>query len=155
MKAKALPPVERLWELFSYNPLTGELTRKGYQRPISNKVDYKRTCVNSCLYPTHRLIYAWVHGMDPGSLCVDHINGNKLDNRISNLRLATYQQNTQNRRGCKHYHYRPERDSWVVRFRVGDKLKIFGSYQTEEEASIMAKQIKSELHGKFAPKEEY
>ena len=70
---------------------------------------------------------------------IDHINGNKIDNRIENLRIVTRRQNQQNQK--KHRagrlvgaSYRKGHDDWQSHI-VIDKNKIFlGCYKTEQEA---------------------
>lgn len=96
---------ERLRHLFSYNPDTGVFTRR---ISLSNRVKvgeeivgspnekgYLRFHVDGWLYKAHRLAWLYVHGEWPDQL--DHINGDKADNRIANLRLATTKQNHGNR----------------------------------------------------------
>jgi hypothetical protein len=118
MKIKPLPPLETLREVFVYNAETGELFRRvtTYNRrlqrqvlteklkPVANKNDagyiiahygwnlpYKRT-----LY-AHRICWALHYGEDPYPLPLDHINRDRQDNRIANLRQVTYKENTANR----------------------------------------------------------
>jgi hypothetical protein len=49
----------------------------------------------------HRVAYALYTGKDPYPLEIDHINRNRGDNRIVNLRLATFIEQAQNRKSCK------------------------------------------------------
>ena len=62
---------------------------------------------------------------------VDHLNGNKLDNRLSNLRICTHKENNQNRKNTKGYTWDKSRNKWTVRYRN----KFYGRYDTEEEAA--------------------
>ena len=100
--------------------------------------------------PMHRLIMG-----DPAGLEIDHINGDKLDNRCENLRVVTKRQNIINRpkqsnntSGYKGVQYRRDRGTWRAVIRHNGKPITIGSYKTAEEASEAylrhAKQIQGE-----------
>jgi len=57
---------------------------------------YRKTIVKGISYGVHRLIWKWHHGTEPS--LIDHINGDRSDNRIENLREATVRQNAWNRK---------------------------------------------------------
>jgi len=95
----------------------------------------------------------------PRGMTVDHINGNTLDNRRSNLRICTNQENAMNRRlsknsqsgrkgvrFMKHSPYRP----WQARIRAEGKSLYLGSFATREEASDAYDQAALKYHGQFA-----
>lgn len=72
---------------------------------------------------------------------VDHIDGNGLNNRRSNLRLASRTQNNQNKRrycnnrsGYKGVHWNKQRGKWQADIRVNGKLKYLGRYSLPEDA---------------------
>ena len=102
MKAKPLPSLSFLHAKFSCDAENGELYRKtssGLQKVTPNPSDkgYLKVKFHDKLWPIHRLIWAMCNGKDPGvDFVVDHINGNRSDNRITNLRLATKSQNAHN-----------------------------------------------------------
>lgn len=73
----------------------------------------------------HRLIMQAPEGM-----VVDHLNGNPLDNRVSNLRVCTQAINTANRKGTRGYAWDKARNKWIVRYRN----RFYGRYLTENEA---------------------
>jgi hypothetical protein len=67
----------------------------------------------------HRMVYELHHGAIPEGLCIDHINRDTLDNRLSNLRLVTHQQNMTNkgavpgsRSGFKGVAWHPHNKKW-------------------------------------------
>ena len=90
----------------------------------------------------HRLIM----GLDPGDeRVVDHINGDKLDNRQRNLRVVSRQQNCQNRglesRGSSRYRgvtYFKRSGKWRAQARANGKLHHLGYYEDENEAGRVA-----------------
>ena len=75
----------------------------------------------------------------PDGYMVDHVNGNSLDNRKSNLRIVTNRENQQNRKthrsgrmlGCC-YHKSPKK--WRARILVNGHSKHLGYFKTEHEA---------------------
>lgn len=90
----------------------------------------------------------------PDGMQVDHINGDTLDNRRCNLRLATPAQNGRNRgkypnntSGFKgaFYHY----GRWQAGIRVDGKLMYLGTYNTPEEAHAAYCEAAKKYHGEF------
>jgi hypothetical protein len=64
--------------------------------PHSQGGGYRIICIDQKQYRAHHLVWVWVYGEWP-SVEIDHINGNRDDNRIENLRLATASQNRTNK----------------------------------------------------------
>jgi len=104
-KYKPLPSQERLWEVFSLNPLTGQMFWR-IRTSARCRLDGPAGCiarngyvvvrVDGAMYGAHRLIRAWVDGADPGSHVVDHWDRNPANNQPWNLRLCTQSQNMAN-----------------------------------------------------------
>jgi hypothetical protein len=101
----------------------------------------------------HSIIWVLSTGEDiPQGMEIDHINGNKIDNRIENLRLVTRRGNQQNQKRHRigklvGASYCKIQGNWESNIKI-DKNKIFlGCYETEQEAheayKIACKHIKS------------
>ena len=94
---------ERLKALVSYNQETGIFTRlvsvpfapAGSQCLCRNSLGYVVFRIDGFLYAAHRLAWFYAHGEWPR--VIDHINGDRADNRIQNLRSATQRENMWNR----------------------------------------------------------
>lgn len=92
----------------------------------------------------------------PDGLLVDHINGDPLDNRRSNLRLATDEQNAWNsrkKRGTSRFKgvslVRPT-GRWSSMIRVDGATRFLGNYLTEEDAARAYDAVARERFGEFA-----
>ena len=107
----------------------------------------------------NRLVFLhhFVLGMKRG-FEVDHINGNKLDNRRCNLRFATRQQNQFNKpkyKNCKSkykgvtFHKRKTGKQWQAAISMGGKSKYLGIFYTEEEARSAYNAAAKKVHGEF------
>ena len=104
-KLRQLPPITVLDYLYNYDPETGIITRKGITQPLGSLHKPTGYWVIHCkdsegkrqnIY-AHRLAYALYHGKDPYPLEIDHINRDRRDNRISNLRAVSKSENQHNR----------------------------------------------------------
>jgi len=100
----------------------------------------------------HRLIFFYFNGYIPEQ--VDHINGNKKDNRIENLRAANNSLNQLNKTidkrsktGVKNVHISGKK--YAVSIRVNKTTHYFGTYDTIEQAKQIADIKRAELHGDF------
>ena len=150
-----------LKSIFSYDPYTGILTRirstgsgsvVGSSPAACRRDGYIRISVNNCQYLAHRLVWLHFYGSWPNHQ-VDHINGNRADNRIANLRDISNAGNGQNRHGhnknCssgflgvyKHG------DRWVTKIKVDRKPVHIGVFSTPEEAHAAYVEAKRNLHG--------
>lgn len=84
-------------------------------------------------FQLHRLIaYYFIHNPNNKTF-VDHIDGNRLNNKISNLRWVTRSENNHNRLKAKGY-YRYNKKQWYSRIRLNGQLINLGIFNTEEEA---------------------
>lgn len=123
----------------------GSVTHEGYMRVMVNGKEYK----------IHRLIFLMHHGYFPEM--IDHINGNRSDNRIENLRPATNQQNQHNviaprtnTSGVKNVTWSKRNKKWCVELRVNGKHKNFGQYHDIDYAKFVANAMRYKYHGDFA-----
>ncbi len=102
---KRLPPSYIVARDLAYNPETGEFrwkrSHQGRQvNAEAGTISRGRRMIGICenVYYASRLAHLLMTGRDPGELEMDHINGNTMDDRWSNLRAVTRSQNLMNRR---------------------------------------------------------
>ena len=132
-----LPSIRELAKLFSYDPDTGLLTRirtnKTYTKP--NKAGYLVCHINGVQYRVHRIIWKLCKMQDPKNSSIDHIDGDKTNNRLDNLRLATQaEQNYNKRQKPKGYRWDEKRKRFIVFITIKGRYKYLGSYREEEDA---------------------
>ena len=97
-KHKKLPNRLILLSKFTYDPLTGKLTktRTGKEVGWTDDKGYRRFTFKKVTYCVHRIVYYMYHGVDPKNKVIDHCNGDPSDNRISNLRCVKQNINIMN-----------------------------------------------------------
>ena len=87
---------EYLRETFKYEAHTGLFTKK--KRAIGKYHEgYLYISINGSTYGAHRLAWIYHYGDIPEGLVIDHINGKRHDNKITNLRAVTQSENAKNR----------------------------------------------------------
>lgn len=152
--------VERVRELLHYCPITGEFLWKSYRNPqaiegqraghISNTGGYLVIGIDNKVMQAHRL--AWLHyfGAWPTEQ-IDHINHNKLDNRISNLREVSQRQNLHNKSKSKANSsgntgvYKTNTGKWIARICVNRQQINLGTFSNFNDA-VLARQNANKLH---------
>jgi HNH endonuclease len=107
--------------------------------------------VDGKLLKVHRIIFVMHHGYEPKML--DHINADKTDNRIENLRECVSAENVRNRplnknntTGSKGVVFNKRRGKYMVRV----SEKYLGYYEDLELADLVATMAREKYHGKFA-----
>jgi hypothetical protein len=153
---------ERVRELLEYCEETGRFTwRIANSRAIkagaiagSLSCGYRNISIDGVLYRAHRLAWLYVRGEWPNAE-IDHINLNKDDNRLSNLRIASRSQNMANSRvrvkcksgfkGVSKY-----RGRWVASIGRNGRKTHIGVFDTPEEANAAYERAALSIHGEFA-----
>lgn len=152
--------------MLSYDPDTGRLIWKvrddvllrwnvryaGREAFTAIRNGYRCGAVHDKAYQAHRVIWAMVHGEWP-VYQIDHINGDRSDNRISNLRLADGFQNAQNAKirsdntsGYPGVTFFKDRNQWTARICVNGKKIHLGYFETVELATEARKEAEK-VHG--------
>ena len=147
--------------LFNYKD--GELYWKIYRQSNAKICDlagsihhsgYKQISINGKSYLAHRLIFLYHHGYLPKY--IDHIDRNKLNNDINNLREVTQSQNNMNKssvKGSSQYKgvcWRKRRNKWETNIKINQKLKYLESFNLEEDAAKAYNKAAIELFGEYA-----
>lgn len=131
--------------LFCYNKETGRITRKltkgrGSSGSVAGTIDrhgYRMIAVHGRLYAAHRLAWMLATGNWP-KLHIDHINGCKTDNCLSNLRDVTSGRNkvnatkSNNKTGYRNVSAHGKK--WRSRINVGGQELRLGTFDTPEQA---------------------
>lgn len=131
--------------------------RIGDMAGTKTKAGYWRVEVRGKNIMCHRIIWEMVNGTIPDGMNIDHIDGNSLNNCISNLRLATDGQNSRNYKkpitntsGEKNVYWRSEVGKWYVVVGFNNKHISIGYYANFEDAVFAARKARSEIHKEFA-----
>lgn len=147
-------PAYPAWTEARYCKDTGQIFLDGkLVKQHVTKNGYGYVIVRGSRFLAHRLAFALVTGEFPTN-DVDHINGDRLDNRWVNLRLATRQQNlfnrdkNRNKKLPKNVYAHPS-GRYRVKMKVDSVTKHFGYYDTAEDAAEAAELVQHAVHGEW------
>ncbi len=154
---------EMLRSLVEYDADTGLFTwleRRGGTADANGragglqKTGYVSIVIGNKRYLAHRLAWFYVHGAWPQHQ-IDHVNGDRADNRLSNLREATNRQNQANRKvtsssGVKGVSWSKTKRKWVAGIYTNKKRTYIGYFDDKAAASAAYMAKARELFGEFA-----
>ena len=140
--------IKGLKKTFRYDPLTGFVYRKKTGRKIggmiSKKMKYLVVWHENKRIQVHKIAWALTYGGLPEPPAeIDHINGNRQDNRISNLRIVIHQMNTliankpriNNKTGYRGVNFCKQTGRYAATIVVHGKQYWLGRHDTIEQAA--------------------
>lgn len=153
---------EKLLDILHYDESSGLFTWKESRLGTKPKTKKNAGCnsrgyvvvrIDGVLYGAHRLAWFYVHGKWPDKH-IDHIDGNKSNNAIANLRDVTRAQNMQNIKGTRSHSksgllgvvFCKTTGRWKVEIQTRKKRKWVGRFDTQAEASAAYLKAKREMH---------
>jgi hypothetical protein len=156
---------DRLKEVLGYDASTGEFWwliephhRMARGRFLGTRIlrGYRSIKIDGFGVAAHRVAWCLSHGAWP-EFEIDHINCDKSDNRLENLRCATRHENQRNapiaknnRSGYKGVYWNKSLKKWVAQIKTGGKNSSLGGFKTAAEASAAYEIEARKLFGAFA-----
>lgn len=160
--AHEMPTRARLHELFDDGGDTLIYRVANTRMPAGARVvsktssGYLRVYVDNKRYLVHRLLWVYRGGSLTTQCKVDHRDGNQLNNRDGNLRLATHAQNMQNTKqlsnntsGIRGVSWHKASRQWLVQVNHNRQYHYGGLFRTLDEAGAVATALRARLHGEF------
>ncbi|MCE9874104.1 HNH endonuclease [Hafnia paralvei] len=163
------PNAERLKEILNYDPKSGvfiwKINRKGPVRAGMmagrlNKRGYVVIGIDGSILAAHRVAWIMEHGFLSKNMTIDHINRDKADNRIANLRVCSLSDNSfnkptykNNKCGMKGVYFDESRrgdKKWKAQIYVNRKRIFLGVFLTKEEAFENYKSASIKYHNEFS-----
>lgn len=146
---------DNLHEIFEYRD--GDLYWKASKAGTIAGGGYYQTGIQGKYFKNHRLIFLMHHGYLPD--LIDHIDGNRLNNRIENLRPATRSQNSFNSIKPKSNKSGIKGVSWINKFKkyrarlyANKKTYELGYFTNLKDAEKAINEAREKHHGNFANK---
>ena len=100
---------------------------------------------SSRMHRIHRLLGVYFLSC-PTDMQIDHIDGDRKNNALSNLRIVNNQHNHFNRTTAKGYTWNKQASKWQAQIKTNGKNKHLGSYDTEKEARASYLRAKAIFH---------
>lgn len=159
-KSKPELTQKRALELFDYIPETGELIRKvtvgnskaGTVISTTSTYGYIRVLIDWQRYYVHQVAWMCVHGVWPSNQ-IDHIDNNRTNNRIENLRVCTASENCLNQRSVRvnnkmgvHGVHKLPSGKYRAQIQINGKKLNLGLFINPDDASNAYAQMKKAIN---------
>jgi hypothetical protein len=147
--------------LLAYDPTTGRFfnavnrrrARKGAPAEIEHNAGYRCVSIGGQKHLSHRLVWLYLHGEWPSG-DIDHIDGDKQNNRPSNLRDVPRMVNTQNVRSARANNasgllgatFCRQTGRWASTIRINGVKTHIGRFDTAEQAHAAYMRAKQQHH---------
>ena len=129
-----------------YSMKSGELKKL---KPTKNSCGYLQVALSKNgkvkIFKVHRLVYKTFIKDILKDMEIDHIDKDKTNNKLNNLRLVTHQQNNFNR-NAKGYSWNKRLKKWMAYIKLNAKYIHLGFFDIEAEASAAYLAAKEKLH---------
>lgn len=144
---------DKLKAILKYNPEIGIFKWLKNNKVAGGRHNqgYENISIKKKRYLSHRLAWLYIYGYMPNF--IDHINGNRKDNRIKNLRSVNRQENQRNMKlhksnksGFCGVCYNSNKNKWRAYIVINNKQKSLGVFKNKEEA-IKARMEANILYG--------
>lgn len=129
--------------------------KTGKKAGTLHRTKYIQVGIDGKSYNAHRLMFMLHYGWVPE--VIDHIDGNRSNNKIENLRPATWTQNLQNMKlrpnnksGCKNVSWSSAKQKWAVQLSINGRQRNLGRFDDLELADLVATEARNKYHGAFA-----
>lgn len=160
-----------LKDMVDYDPESGQFSWRYKYSPIGKPLigspgwktseGYIRMSSGGKEVQAHRFAYLIMTGNEvPAGMDIDHINGDREDNRWCNLRVVTRTQNlmnsitrADNKSGVKGVYWDPRRELWQAEIKVKGKREHLGRFKTIEEAAAARESAEKRLFGEYSYRE--
>lgn len=157
--------IQELREAFDYDPETGVIKWKVSHSPrakagaVAGTFDgrgYRKCAYKKVRIKCHKLAWLLVHGREPVDV-IDHINGNRSDNRLANLREVSHSENSQNKAAALANNklgvmgVAKSGNRFCAWISIKRKSRYIGTFDTAEEAHNAYLSAKAALHSGFVP----
>ena len=161
MKAKPTPLKSRIHDLLTYQEgkllwkKSGNGRNVGDEAGMVTEKGYRRIKVDGKMHMAHRLVWAYHFNEVPD--CLDHIDEDKLNNSVINLRPATKAENgcnithrRNNKSGVKGVYWANREQKWAAELSINKQIKRLGYFDDIELADLVVTEARNKYHGGFA-----
>jgi hypothetical protein len=146
-----------LWRLRPDRPKDWNTKYAGTVAGTVHPRGYRYVKIGGYRHPVHRLVWTYAYGPVPEGMMIDHVNLDRDDNRLANLRLATDAQNransgvrANNSVGLKGVYFDRQTQRYRAQIRIGGKARHIGTFDTPEVAHAAYMEVARQEHGEFA-----